>query len=74
MQARTLATFPMAQSDVALVVDEAVPADAVERALRDGAGETSSRSPCSTSTAATRWARGASPWPTGSPSGRPTAR
>ncbi len=40
VQARTLTTFPMAQSDVALVVDEAVPAAAVEGALRAGAGET----------------------------------
>ncbi|HET7820487.1 MAG TPA: phenylalanine--tRNA ligase subunit beta, partial [Ornithinibacter sp.] len=39
VQARTLHTFPMAQSDVAVVVDEQVPADAVQRALRDGAGE-----------------------------------
>ena len=39
VQARTLDTFPMAQSDVAVVVDEAVPADAVQRALREGAGE-----------------------------------
>ena len=39
MQARTLDTFPMAQSDVAVVVDEAVPADAVQRSLRAGAGE-----------------------------------
>ena len=38
VQARTLHTFPMAQSDVAVVVDESVPADAVQRALRDGAG------------------------------------
>jgi phenylalanyl-tRNA synthetase beta chain len=38
VQARTLHTFPMAQSDVAVVVDEAVPADAVQQALRDGAG------------------------------------
>ncbi|WP_392541851.1 phenylalanine--tRNA ligase subunit beta [Oryzobacter telluris] len=40
VQARTLVTFPMAQSDVALVVDEPVPAAAVESALRAGAGET----------------------------------
>lgn len=40
VQARTLTTFPMAQSDVALVVDEAVEAVAVEAALRDGAGPT----------------------------------
>jgi phenylalanyl-tRNA synthetase beta chain len=39
VQARTLTTFPMAQSDVAVVVDEAVPADAVQRSLRRGAGE-----------------------------------
>jgi phenylalanyl-tRNA synthetase beta chain len=39
VQARTLHTFPMAQSDVAVVVDEQVPADAVQRALRDGAGD-----------------------------------
>ena len=39
VQARTLHTFPMAQSDVAVVVDESVPADAVRRSLHDGAGE-----------------------------------
>jgi len=39
VQASTLNTFPMAQSDVAVVVDESVPADAVQRSLRDGAGE-----------------------------------
>ena len=39
VQASTLHTFPMAQSDVAVVVDESVPADAVQRSLRDGAGE-----------------------------------
>ena len=38
VRARTLTTFPMAQSDVALVVDDAVTAAAVESALRDGAG------------------------------------
>ena len=32
-------TFPVAKEDVALVVDEAVSADSVERALREGAGE-----------------------------------
>jgi phenylalanyl-tRNA synthetase beta chain len=39
VQARELSTFPPAQSDVALVVDEQVPAAAVESALRHGAGE-----------------------------------
>lgn len=39
VQARTLVTFPLAQTDVALVVDEPVPAGAVESALRSGAGE-----------------------------------
>ncbi|GAA4403148.1 phenylalanine--tRNA ligase subunit beta [Fodinibacter luteus] len=39
VQARTLHTFPLAQSDVALVVDEHVPADAVQRSLRAGAGD-----------------------------------
>jgi phenylalanyl-tRNA synthetase beta chain len=38
LQAAALSTFPLAHSDVALVVDEAVPAAAVEAALRDGAG------------------------------------
>jgi phenylalanyl-tRNA synthetase beta chain len=38
LQATALSTFPLAHSDVALVVDEAVPAAAVEAALRDGAG------------------------------------
>ncbi len=40
VQARTLVTFPLAQSDIALVVDEGVPAAGVETALRRGAGET----------------------------------
>jgi phenylalanyl-tRNA synthetase beta chain len=39
VQAHTLHTFPMAQSDVAVVVDEDVPADAVQRSLRAGAGD-----------------------------------
>ncbi|MEV6008548.1 phenylalanine--tRNA ligase subunit beta [Streptomyces sp. NPDC051976] len=34
-----VSTFPVATQDVALVVDTAVPAADVERALRDGAGE-----------------------------------
>jgi phenylalanyl-tRNA synthetase beta chain len=34
-----VSTFPVATQDVALVVDAAVPAADVERALRDGAGE-----------------------------------
>ncbi|CAN7411048.1 phenylalanine--tRNA ligase subunit beta [Knoellia sp. LjRoot47] len=38
LTARTLTTFPMAQSDVALVVDDSVTASAVESALRVGAG------------------------------------
>jgi phenylalanyl-tRNA synthetase beta chain len=39
VQARELSTFPVAQSDVALVVDETVTAAALESALRQGAGE-----------------------------------
>ncbi|MGB7820030.1 MAG: phenylalanine--tRNA ligase subunit beta, partial [Ornithinibacter sp.] len=39
VQARTLDTFPLAQSDIALVVDESVPAAEVQRLLRAGAGE-----------------------------------
>jgi phenylalanyl-tRNA synthetase beta chain len=39
VQARELSTFPVAQSDVALVVDERVSAAALESALRQGAGE-----------------------------------
>ena len=39
VRARTLATYPMAQSDVALVVDAQVPAAAVQEALRSGGGE-----------------------------------
>jgi phenylalanyl-tRNA synthetase beta chain len=39
IQARELSTYPAAQSDVALVVDEQVAAAAVESALRQGAGE-----------------------------------
>ncbi|MDF2145898.1 phenylalanine--tRNA ligase subunit beta [Knoellia sp. p5-6-4] len=38
LQAKALSTFPLAHSDVALVVDEAVPTAAVEAALREGAG------------------------------------
>ncbi|WP_288797699.1 phenylalanine--tRNA ligase subunit beta [uncultured Arsenicicoccus sp.] len=37
-EARKLSTYPVAHSDVALVVDEQVPAAVLERALRDGAG------------------------------------
>ncbi|MGL4744636.1 MAG: phenylalanine--tRNA ligase subunit beta [Dermatophilaceae bacterium] len=39
VRAHTLVTYPMAQSDLALVVDEAVSAGDVERAVRAGAGE-----------------------------------
>jgi phenylalanyl-tRNA synthetase beta chain len=38
VQAPRLSTYPVATQDVALVVDESVPAADVERALRDGAG------------------------------------
>ncbi|WP_270887818.1 phenylalanine--tRNA ligase subunit beta [Pedococcus sp. 5OH_020] len=38
VQAVPLSTYPMAHTDVALVVDETVPAASVESALRDGAG------------------------------------
>jgi phenylalanyl-tRNA synthetase beta chain len=38
VQAVPLSTYPLAHTDVALVVDEAVPAAAVEAALREGAG------------------------------------
>jgi phenylalanyl-tRNA synthetase beta chain len=38
LQAVALSTFPPAHTDVALVVDESVPAAAVEAALREGAG------------------------------------
>ena len=39
VQARPLSTFPVAHTDLALVVDEAVPAADVAEALRGGAGE-----------------------------------
>ncbi|KGN38969.1 phenylalanine--tRNA ligase subunit beta [Knoellia subterranea] len=39
VQAATLTTFPMAQSDVALVVDEGVTSARLEAALREGAGD-----------------------------------
>lgn len=39
LQASALSTYPLAHTDVALVVDEAVPAAAVEAALREGAGD-----------------------------------
>jgi len=39
VQARELSTYPVAQSDVALVVDEVVTAASLESALRRGAGE-----------------------------------
>ncbi len=39
VQATPLSTYPVAHTDVALVVDEAVPAADVEAALRSGAGE-----------------------------------
>ncbi len=38
VQARTLHTYPMAQTDIALVVGESVPAAEVQRLLREGAG------------------------------------
>ena len=38
LQAQALSTFPLAHTDVALVVDETVPAADVEAALREGAG------------------------------------
>lgn len=37
-QASKLSTYPIAHTDIALVVDEPVPAGAVEAALREGAG------------------------------------
>ncbi|TPG19682.1 phenylalanine--tRNA ligase subunit beta [Pedococcus bigeumensis] len=39
LAASTLSTYPLAHTDVALVVEESVPAAAVEAALREGAGE-----------------------------------
>jgi phenylalanyl-tRNA synthetase beta chain len=39
LQARPLSTYPLAHTDVALVVEERVPAAEVESALREGAGE-----------------------------------
>jgi phenylalanyl-tRNA synthetase beta chain len=39
LQPNALSTYPPAHTDVALVVDETVPAAAVEAALREGAGE-----------------------------------
>src|SRR5665811_2153315 len=39
VQVRELSTYPVAQSDVALVVDEQVSAAALESALRQGAGQ-----------------------------------
>ena len=39
LQAGALSTYPLAHTDVALVVDEGVPAAAVEAALREGAGD-----------------------------------
>ena len=47
----------MAKEDVALIVDDDVPAAAVERALRTGAGRCSSRCGCSMSTPARRSVR-----------------
>lgn len=39
LQAPRISTFPVATQDVALVVDSGVPSDAVENALREGAGD-----------------------------------
>ncbi|MFH9612381.1 phenylalanine--tRNA ligase subunit beta [Streptomyces pratensis] len=39
LQAPRISTFPVATQDVALVVDSGVPADAVEKAIREGAGD-----------------------------------
>ena len=38
-EAHKLSTYPVAHSDVALVVEESVPAARVEQALREGAGD-----------------------------------
>jgi phenylalanyl-tRNA synthetase beta chain len=38
-RAEPVSTFPLAKEDVALVVDDSVPAAAVEAALREGAGD-----------------------------------
>ncbi|TQN31276.1 phenylalanyl-tRNA synthetase beta subunit [Haloactinospora alba] len=39
VRAPTISTFPVATQDVALIVDESVPAGDVEQALREGAGD-----------------------------------
>ena len=67
-------TFPALHQDLAIVVDQAVPAARVRQAVWMAA-ESSFRAPrCSTSTAASRWGRGARASPCGSSSGRPIAR
>ena len=39
MPAPSLSTYPVAKEDVALIVDESVPAETLARTLKEGAGE-----------------------------------
>ena len=80
VQAPEISGYPVATQDVALIVADTVPAGDVAAALTAGAagagGAGTSRwrtCGCSTSTPATRSARGASPWPTPCGSGPRTA-
>ena len=73
VRAPHVSDYPVANQDVALIVDASVPAAEVEAALREGAGDLLEASGCSTSTPASRWARAASPWPTRCGSAPPTA-
>ena len=74
MDATALSTYPLAHTDVALVVDEAVPAAEVEAALRAGAGdEPGVRGAVRRLPRRAGRRRAASRSPTGSPSGPATA-
>lgn len=73
IKAPRISTYPVATQDVALVVPSEVPAAEVERALREGAGNSSNPCGCSTSSPASRSVRSTSRLPTPCVSGRRTA-
>ena len=72
---RPFSRYPTRDIDLAFEVDDAVPASAVEDAIRAAGGDArSGASSCSTSSAAPAWPRAAAAWPTACGSRRPTAR
>ncbi|MDQ3531704.1 MAG: phenylalanine--tRNA ligase subunit beta, partial [Actinomycetota bacterium] len=72
VKVRDLPRFPAAFMDLAVVVEEARPAQTVETIIRHAGAPSSQRCGCSTSTEANRCARATRAWPTGSSSGPPT--